>query len=316
MLFGQKKPEGKTVLLLDVDNGSVGAALVRLEVDKAPRLFGETREYMRAPATRDTQSLMQAIGTSARTVLGKAAEVAGRLRNSSSLQARDAGVISEAKIFLSAPWGLPDLAGEPVFVPPMEQLLRESLAGPLAGTPVTLHTAAGGMLGGARQVLPYEESYLLCLIGSEVSELLLVSGGLPSAYATAPFGRHTVVRTLRTHGGLTDEEAHSLFALRGAPHEAAAEASRHFAEGFADAAGDILTGTPAAKVFVLAHGNSGEWFARALSASPAMSELFPRGGVVRALGARHVSPFLTAHSQEPDLMLGLEALFTNDSLKW
>src|SRR5882724_6071386 len=99
MLFGHKKPGGKTVLLLDVENGSVGAALVRLDIDKAPRLFGETREFMRAPATRDTTSLMQAIGISARTVLGKVAEVAGRLRTSSSLQAREAGVITEAKIF-------------------------------------------------------------------------------------------------------------------------------------------------------------------------------------------------------------------------
>ena len=316
-LFGQQKPEGKTVLLLDVENGSVGAALVRLEPGQQPRLIGEHREYMRAPATRDSSSLMQSIGTTARTVLGKVGEVASRLRGSSSLQARDAGVISEAKIFLSAPWGLPNLADKPVFVPSMEQLVRESLVGPLGGTPVSLHTAAGGMFGGARQVIPHGESYLLALVGSEISELLLVADGAPAVYATTPLGRHTVVRTLRTHAGMSDHEAHSMFALtRGPAHEAATEASRHFAEGFADAAGDMLSRTPASKVFVVAHGKSGEWFARALSESQAVSELFPRGGVVRALGTRHVSPLLTAHSHNPDLVLGLEALFTNEALKW
>ncbi|KKU53746.1 MAG: hypothetical protein UX77_C0038G0001, partial [Parcubacteria group bacterium GW2011_GWA1_47_11] len=45
MLFGGKKDAERTVLILDVESGSVGSALVQLMPDKQPKLSGEMRSH-------------------------------------------------------------------------------------------------------------------------------------------------------------------------------------------------------------------------------------------------------------------------------
>ena len=57
MLFVGKKSPEKTVLILDVESGSVGSALVRLVPKKQPKLFGETRAYAPLSMSRSGSAL-------------------------------------------------------------------------------------------------------------------------------------------------------------------------------------------------------------------------------------------------------------------
>src|SRR5262249_28661849 len=150
----------------------------------------------------------------------------------------------------------------------------------------------GATLAGTRRLLPFDDAYVLCIVGAELTELLLVSRGVAVGYATVPLGRHSVVRTLRTHAGITAEEAHS--ALRLAKHgdlpykEPAEAAAEGYAADIADVVERLITQSSVrpTRVYVVAHGDSGEWFARSLASHEALGELLP-GGSVRSLGSRH-----------------------------
>ena len=52
MLFGRKKAPEKTILTLDVEQGSVGSALVRISPNEPPRIFGEFRTHLPLGDTR------------------------------------------------------------------------------------------------------------------------------------------------------------------------------------------------------------------------------------------------------------------------
>src|SRR5690349_19059259 len=112
MLFG-KKPDGKTLLVLDIEQGSVGSSLVRLSSSEPPRLFGETRIALKVLPTRDTISLLREVAAGLRTALHHAAQVASRLRNApegkNSESLKTIGVVSHSTVFLGAPWGAPSL---------------------------------------------------------------------------------------------------------------------------------------------------------------------------------------------------------------
>src|SRR3989338_4285685 len=55
--LGKKKEEGRTVLLLDIESGSVGAALVRIAPQERPRMFVERRGHLPAGAVRTAGGL-------------------------------------------------------------------------------------------------------------------------------------------------------------------------------------------------------------------------------------------------------------------
>jgi hypothetical protein len=131
------------------------------------------------------------------------------------------------------------------------------------------------------------------------------------AHATVPHGSHSLLRTLRTHGGLSEAEARSSARLPfdskhlKEPFGAAAE---HYAQQLHAAARDLLSPGQYAHIRVVGAEPMAEWFARALAQSSALAELFPQGEV-RALRPAHLSPYLQTHSHTPDLMLMLGALF-------
>lgn len=304
-LFGPKKPEGKTLLLLDIENGSVGSALVHLEPDKPLRMFGERRAHLRVLPTRDSHSLLNEICTGVHTIAQQMAELTAGLRQHNSTS--QVGNISRAAVYLGAPWGQPDLAaGTPAFVGRMRDIVSRELDS-LGDMPHSFFTTTGGVLGGASRALPHDETYLLCIVGSEVTELLLVHNNNASGYATLPLGTHTLVRTMRAHG-FSDAEAHSAMRLSPDHAEPMLAAQKHFAQEFEVAVGGLLRHAPVRRVWVVSRGELGEWFAKALSGSATVASLFPQGGEVRVLRAAHVAPHLTAHAHEPDLMLGLHAL--------
>src|SRR3989338_4938795 len=82
-MFGlgkKKKVDVRTVLLLDIESGSVGAALVRLSAAQQPRMFGARRAQVPVEHTRTGAGLVQSIGQVLKKTLYEIAEAATRLR--------------------------------------------------------------------------------------------------------------------------------------------------------------------------------------------------------------------------------------------
>jgi len=314
--FGRKKSPGKTVLVLDVENGSVGGALVHLSSQELPWLFAETRVFLPVLHSRSAHTLLSEVGAAAHNVLRHISEVAARLRAHPHTAHR--GEVERAALFLSAPWGSPNLAvGKPQFAQPTVEMLDNLAEGFLGDTPIHFHSNAGALLQGSRRVLPQERRYLLCGISGEVSELLLVEDGRASGYATIPSGRHGVLRTLRSHGGLSEQEARSVMRLptkTNAAHaygEPLAAASAHFAGHFVEAARGLMGDTPTNRVYVVSEEPVGDWFARSLAESDQVGEMYPEGGVVRSLRAPQVTEHFSGHAEVPDISLMLQALFVD-----
>jgi len=312
MLFGRSKPQSKVVLLLDVEQGSVGGALLRTTPGQPPKLFGELRVALRVMPTRDAQSLLGEATRGVQEVLAHAAHLLARLRHSPATG--DMGELSHVGLFLGAPWGVPNLSsGTPQFMSSMRLAVSNALNKSLGDVPVSLYTALGGVHAGAARLIP-TDSYLLSLVGGEVTELLNIVNGEPVGYATAPAGRHTIARTLRAHG-LSAAEASSAIKVRPAilaePINLAAE---HWAGQVAHAAAPLVARAPVSNIYVVSHalpGEDGAWFAKTLSASEPFAALFAGGGEVRSLLGRHAAPYIAAHAEQPDIVLLLQALYSD-----
>src|SRR3989338_3376375 len=216
--LGKKKEEGRTVLLLDIESGSVGAALVRIAPQERPRMFGERRVHLPAGAVRPAEGLARGVEGAITNVLQTIAEVAGRLRNASANHGRqkelfDMGQVQQASIVLSAPWGRPNLAsGRPDFLDGMTGFASGAVENTFGAVPVSLHTSAAAAAYGARSVFGTEPA-LLCVVGGEITELLVLDERGVAAHATVPHGSHGLLRTLRAHGGYSEAEARSAARL-------------------------------------------------------------------------------------------------------
>ncbi len=303
------------MLILDVENDSVGSALVRLSPDKQPKLFGEMRS--RAPlGARVTGALLFANSKeAARNAIRHASEVAARIRlhpKTTSL-----GAVDSAVVFLAPPWGKPNLdQGKPDLMPEMSQYLLSELATAFDGAPVSLRTSASATAFGVRSLFA-PEPCLVCTVTGEVSELMRMDGEGVRAHATFPSGYNALLRTLRTHGGLSEAEARSAARLPfGTRHirEPFAAAAAEFAGHFKNTVKELLSPGDVLRVRVVGAEPAGEWFARALAADESLAELFPNGGEVRALRPHHLTAHIEAHAEVPDLMLMLDALFADSGV--
>jgi len=312
-LFGKKTP-GRTVLLVDVEQGSVATALARLAPGEKPRLFGEVREHIPFTATHDSGTLARELLRAAERALAHASLVAARVRQNDT--AAPLGTVASAAFFLSAPWGVPDLAAD---APRFSGALREELINaarayfglPGRGQlPVSFYTGADAAAFAGRVHTP--EPALLVAMRGELSELLALSGRQVEGYATAPAGVRTLLRTLRTHGGLSAAEAASLLALAHETpgHEALAAARAHMVHEMKRAAPQLIK-RAGAHVLVLAEGGHAAFLARSLAEDDDFAGLFPQGGAVEPLAARHFSPHIAAHAARPDIFLLTETLFVD-----
>ncbi len=310
--FGKKKKEEeKTVLLLHVENGSVGAGLVRLGAGQ-PKLFGQKRATTPVAMSLSGKALAQEVERALADTLRHVGEVAARVR----LHAPTApmGAVDRAAVFLAAPWGRPNLStGKPDFLDSMEHSVRGKVAQSFGDLPVSLYTAAGSAAFGTRALIT-EDPCLVCIITGEVSELLRMDQVGVVAHATFPSGSHALLRTLQTHGGLSPEEARSASRLPFATarmREPFSAASTEFGRQFKEAALDVMRPGEVARIVVVAEEPVGEWFARALESVNELGELFPDGGEVRAVRPSHATAHIAAHAEVPDLPLMLAALFAD-----
>ncbi|MSR70855.1 hypothetical protein EXS62_02340 [Candidatus Kaiserbacteria bacterium] len=314
--FGKKKDEGRTVLVLDVENGSVACALLRLTPGAQPKLFGERRVHLPLAMSRTGGGLAASVEKALEQALYEIAEVAGRLRNAAAGQAHKEelsaiGHVSQASIIMSPPWGKPNLeSGRPDFLEDMTDSVSGAVGRSFGAVPVSFYTSAGAAAYGVRALFGTQPS-LVCVVTGEMTELLGLDEAGVVAHATMPHGSHALLRTLRSHGGYSEAEARSAARLPfdskhlREPFGAAAE---HAAHHFRDAARECVAPGQYSRIRVVGGDAAAEWFARALSATDSLSELFPKGEV-RALRSQHVSPFVAAHAAAPDTMLLLNALF-------
>ncbi len=304
-MFG-KKSSDKTVLILDIENGSVGSALAKLSPTDAPVLFGANRISVPIMDTRSAMNLARAVEHAASEALLHASEVAARLRHHGGV-----APVSQVSLFMAAPWGTPNLqAGRPDFAPVFGELQPRirSLFGNVA---TTQHAHASAAAHGLRALFPHEEYALLLSVNGEVSELLLLQDAHVVGHATAPVGINTIVRTLKSHAGLSEHEARSHMRLN-PQSEASAAAATHYAGEFKQAARELFAGEGQGTVFILAPEPVVEWFARSL-AHRSLADLYPRGGVVRAIRPAHALPYVSAHGVM-DTHLLLDALYAGASL--
>jgi len=305
----------KTVLILDVENGSAGSALAQIEQYKQPKLFGEMRSHAPLGARVTGALLSSNIKKAAANAIQHASEVSARMRLHP--KAAPLGTVGSIAVFLAPPWGRPNLGqGAPDFMQEMQHYLRGELEAAFGDTPVSFYTSAGATAFGVRSLFA-PEPCLVCNITGEVSELMRMDNDGVRAHATFPTGQNALLRTLRAHGGLSEHEARSAARL---PFD-----TRHIREPFRAAAGEfaghfknavkeLLSPGDILRVRVIGAEPSGEWFARALAADGSLAELFPDGGEVRALRSHHLTQHIEAHAEVPDLLLMLDTLFVDSGV--
>ena len=316
-LFGDDSKAGKTILVVDVENGSVASALVRLSSTENPKLFAEHRVALPVRHSISSMMMFEEVKKALAESLEKTGAVAARIRQNKQLAQQ--GIIGGAHVFLSPPWTTTAQGSggmEWDFEPHVITDIRRSIETITGDTPLRHHSLSWAAAHAASSLI--EGRLLLCIVTGEIVELLVVEDGRIDGRATVPIGLHTLLRTLTTHTGVSIAEARS--ALRLYQHSSAdplafqeplRAAADHFVEQFTDVAETLLSSYPVSTIVVIAQEPAGEWFARALAAHAAIARLFPAGGTTRDIRAKHLKPYVTTHETSLDVQLMLEALFAH-----
>jgi hypothetical protein len=311
-MFGKKKVAGNTVLILDVESGSVASALV--DVSKAqPQIISHQRQHLPLTQSRSGSAISRSLEQALAHSLRHSAEVAARMRVHAPMQ--NIGTVGHAVIFLAAPWGTPDLAaGGPQYVPGIREYIKEAVQTAFGDVAVSFYTSADAIVYGSRRIGKHVDTLSVALRG-EILELLLLSAGGPAAYSTVPLGSMSILRTLQTHGDLSMHEASSMLNL--AKHkddlyyEPLVVAGRHLSDTFADGAALLLPAGTATNLVVVGEQPLGEWFAKHIAGNPRVSDYFTEESTVEALLPYHVGGLIGQGTVHDPFVL-LEALFVGD----
>jgi len=288
-MFGKKKAASGTVLILDVESGSVAAALVDLS-KPTPQIISYQRQHLPLTQSRSGSDITRLLEKTLEHSLTHVAEVAARMRVHAP--GHNIGRISKAFVFLSAPWGSPNLAtGGPQYVPGIRQYIKEAIETACGDMPVSFYTSADAIVYGSRAIEKHIDTLAVALRG-EMLELLLLNAGGTGAYSTVPLGSRSVLRTMQAHGALSGHEAHSMLTL--AKHkgnlyyEPLLAAGRHLSDTFADGVQLLLPAGSATSIVVVGEQPLGEWFAKSIADNPRVSELFTEDSTVEALLPFHL----------------------------
>jgi hypothetical protein len=308
------KTRSKTVLLVDIENGSVGSALVRLASGQPPKLFAESRTPFTFLPTRTAPMLLREIEKAVQHSLGQSSLVAARIRGNAKIA--PAGDVGEAALFFAPPWAALMPHGKDWKLEQEAVSVAARTVGDFFGH-IKTHTHASGaaLLRASNTLFELPGIVLLCAVTGEVTEVVALSNGALIGHATIPLGSNLIFRTLKTHGEYSLPEAHSLLSLarshsaEGVLHnEPLAAAAKHISTHITQAAKQLSSEKIQGMLFV-APDPLGEWFARAMAAFP--SDAFHSNATVRALHPHHLMPHIAAHGARPDLQILLEALFVD-----
>ncbi len=315
-MFGKKKAapnQGSTVLVLDVESGSVASALLRLSPQSNPTFLAYERQEMPLQPTVHSAKISKDLEHTLQHSLRYISEVAARMRTHAPELGY--GTISSATVFLAAPWGVPNLAVRAAeYVPGIRDYIKEQIQASLGGIPVTFYTSADSIAYGSRALGKHEDTIAVSLRG-ELLELLLLNAAGPQAYGTVPLGSRSILRTLQSHGALSTHEARSMLAL--AQHrdtsfyEPLLVAGRHLSEHFAEGATLLLPVGQATSVLVVGERSLGDWFAKNLAEDPHVSNMFSEDSTVEALHPNHIKELVEVGNVHDPFLL-LEGLFVSD----
>lgn len=319
-LFGKGIPKDSTVLIVDIQNASVGCALVRLTNGQPPKLFAETRVALPLFHTVSAHTLLQESDKALRHALLQASTTAARMRNHAKLS--HMGMIEAAHVFVSPPWVTAQEKNGTLTwdtEPTMQKAAAHAIADTFGDIHIDFHTTGAALTHTTNVLFTETPDILLCSIGGEVSELTLLQAGERAAYATMPIGHHFIVRTLTSHAGVSAHEANSILHLaRTSRTEAPGEealfaAAQQFAKTFTQVAGDMLDDAEVQGILVVGTEPVGEWAAQNLSTSD-LGGLFSSDTAIQALHTHHIAPYLAAHSAKPDLMFMAQALYISSKI--
>jgi hypothetical protein len=273
-MLGKKKAAHKTVLILDIESGSVAGALLHFSSNAEPRLFAYKRVHLPVtmqPAVLQSHSLEHALTQ----VLHHASTVASRMRTHAPHT--KAGEVVEVSAFLAAPWGTPNfLENKSSFLPGIREFITQEVKALFGDAKISFHTSADSIAYGALQ-MGRAESVLASLRG-ELVELLHIDESVPVSYGTTPGGVHALLRTLKVHDRMSEHEARSALLLLNHHHDRAYEpltaAGRELSSTFADTVKVLLERAPARHVLVLGDGELSGWFAKTIADEPKLAGLF------------------------------------------
>lgn len=313
---GDAKKQSKTVLLVDVENGSVGSALVRLTVGQPPKLFAESRVPFTFLPTRTAPMLLREVEKAAQHSLGQSSLVAARIRGNQTVA--PAGHVEEAMLFFAPPWASLMPHGKDWKLEQAAISVAARTVGDFFGhIPTQTHASGAALLRASNALFELPGIVLLCAVTGEVTEVVALSNGTLVGHATIPLGSNLLFRTLKTHGEYSLHEANSLLSLvRNHPasgaqyNEPLAAAAEHVSAHITKTAKQ-LSGEKVQGLLFVAPDPLGEWFARAMASFP--SDAFHSNATVRALHPHHLMPHIAAHGTHPDVQILLEALFADTS---
>ncbi|MEI6864258.1 MAG: hypothetical protein WCK46_02765 [Candidatus Adlerbacteria bacterium] len=317
-LFSKKKPADKTILVVDIENASVGCALVRVSPGQQPKLFAEVRTALPIFSTLQTDALLREIDKNLRAALLHASTTAARMRG--HMQLGTMGVVTEAVVFLAPPWADSVAHTKGLrwnFEPDVTDMVQTAVEDVFGLLRVTFHALGSAATHTTNKLFEDGSGLLLCTVTGEITELAFLQDGRIQGRATIPTGKQFLIRTLQSHGGLSTAEAHSALSLsqnagQGSHHaanEPLSAAATQFARHFKDVTLAMNQHKDVRGILVIAAEPVGEWAAQALAGHEPLTDLFAEGTTVRALHTHHLMPYLAAHASKPDLIFMLEALF-------
>ncbi len=316
-MFGAKKGSTKNsrhnVLLLDIENSSVGVALAHLQQGGAPILFGEHRVHLSMPQTLRGASIAKQIERAVHSAFERISLMAAKLRSNGSTAQR--GEFTGVNVFLSAPWGVPNLAANaPRFLSQMQTYIAGEVSAFAPDIPLNFYTTADASVHGSA-LRGQEGITLVVIVRGEITELILLGRERALGYGTLPIGSRSIYRTLQTHAGLTLAEVPAVLSLSHQPlniySEPLSAASRHMLEHVAPGLEALTHGGTPSGILVVAEQPIAEWFARMLEGDESLEALFTPEATIRTLSAHHAARHLGGHDARPDLHLSLGALFTD-----
>jgi len=316
-LFRKSPPQGFTYLVVDIENGSVASALVHvaqptLGERATPKLFAEHRAQMPLLPRVTGHALLQELLSALETPLAHTTQAAAYIRKDP--EQAYAGELQGAVVFLGAPWSASLVSDGTLrweFEKDVIRSLETQLGSRIPPHTIEFHPFARAAAYSLNYLVPKPTLLLSCT--GEIIELTASAKGRVMGRSTIPFGAHTFLRTLMSHGALTEPEARSSLKLAlGDTHpyrEPLNAALESFAHAFVTGATPLVHGSSIDTVLILAPQHLSTILATGLQY--AGSSVFPQGGVAHIIEAGHLGEHVITHEDTYDVALMLESMFIN-----
>ncbi len=198
--------------------------------------------------------------------------------------------------------------------------VREGIAATCGRVQVSIHSAGIAASFAMGSLLPQESDYILCEVGGESTELLLVLEHIPVARATFSTGANLFTRTLEAHAGMKGGEGASALRLakeKRSPMRAKLGSTlsvvqKEYAKAFGGAVRELVAAAGSAHaVYLLCEEPAGHFVEQAVEQAASSGPAFPAGASVRLIGPDILGSFIARGTSlgAPDLPLSLCTLF-------